>query len=351
MTATRRLLRFTALLITVAVTACHRDPAVAEREFVARADRYMAAGQVEAAILEYRNAIAKLPSAADAHYKLALAYEKTRALDKAMREFMEVTELDGGNVDAHVRVASVLLAAGRFEDAERLVNRVLARDPRNIRALSLAATALASGGKAVSAAKRVSEALAVDPHSATALIARASLERRRGDVAAARRTLGEALEAEPQAVDAWIALGSLEEEAGNVDAASDALEKAFAASTDKAGARRLLASFHLRTGHEERAEPHLRALAEISATDRLVLADYYLARNKQDLAATILEGLLGDKELAAEARLRRAALAGVRGRLSEAGRELTYAIGNPATEVRARLATSELLLHLSLIHI
>ena len=52
MTATRRLLRFTALLITVAVIACHRDPAVAEREFVARADRYMAAGQVEAAILE-----------------------------------------------------------------------------------------------------------------------------------------------------------------------------------------------------------------------------------------------------------------------------------------------------------
>lgn len=332
-----------ALAITLAA-ACQRDPQTAAREFAARAERYVAAGKIEAAILEYRNAIARTPSAADVHYRLALAYEKLGDSANAMREFQEVTQLDGRNVDANLRVATMLLTAGRFDDAERLAQRVLDSEPENVRALTLTAGALEGRGQLVSAARRVAEALKVNGRSAAALVARASLERRRGKLDTARRTLHEALEVEPNSVEVLTALGTVEGEAGNLAAAGEALEKALAVTADKKAARRLLVSFYIRSGRADRAEPHLRALAQASMVDRLVLADYYLSRNKADLAAPLLDSLLQDKQLAPEARLRRAALAARRGRLTEVDGELTQALASPRTEVRARLARSQLLL-------
>jgi tetratricopeptide (TPR) repeat protein len=345
MNVTRSLVPFATACIGILVAACHQDPATAAGEFVARADRYVAAGNIEAGVLEYRNAVARMPASADVHYKLALAYEKLLDSDKAMREFVQVTQLDARNVDADLRVATMFLAAGRVEDAERLANRVLIDNPTNVRALSLAAGALESHGQIVPAARRVSEALAVDPHASSALVARASLERRRGDRAKARDTLHEALKYDPTAFEAWAALGTVEEESGNVASATAALEKAFALNRDKTAMRRLLAAFYVRTGRAALAEPHLQALSENNGVDRLALADYYLAQKKGELAEPLLDALVRDKQMAAEARLRRAALAALRGRLADAAAELAPAIADPRTEVRGRLARSELLLY------
>ena len=85
--------------------------------------------------MEYRNALAHQPDAAETHYKLGKVYDQLGELDKAFTAFRRVTQLDHGNVDAHLRVASTLLDVRRFDEAERLVERVIAREPRNVRAL------------------------------------------------------------------------------------------------------------------------------------------------------------------------------------------------------------------------
>src|SRR5689334_24110262 len=53
------------------LSACSRDPAETSRLFVESGDRYASAGNLNAAALEYGNAIKQTPSSTEAHQRLA----------------------------------------------------------------------------------------------------------------------------------------------------------------------------------------------------------------------------------------------------------------------------------------
>jgi tetratricopeptide (TPR) repeat protein len=334
-----------ALIGSALCAACHQDPSAAARAFIASGDKYVAARQFEAGALEYRNALAHQTESAEAYYKLGLAYEQLRQLEKAHDAFVRVTELDETYTEANLRVAETLLAGERYEDAEHFANRVIVREPHHVRALSIAAGALDGMGQSVAARRRIDEALNIDPQSSAALSAQASWQLRRGDLKPATETLRRAVAYDPQSARAWTALANAEWRLHEIGRAEAALQKVLALSPDKSGAQRLLASFYLQTSRAPLAEPYLRALAEASSSDRLALADYYLALNKHEIAAALLQALIRDpdKEIAAHAHLRRAVLARSTGALREAHAEAELAMKQPSAQPQALVIKSELL--------
>src|SRR5204863_7085114 len=77
--------------------ACSQDPRVARDRFVASGDRYVAQQKYAEAVLEYRNAVTRVPESGEALFKLASAYEKLGDMGSALREYVRAADLMPSN--------------------------------------------------------------------------------------------------------------------------------------------------------------------------------------------------------------------------------------------------------------
>jgi tetratricopeptide (TPR) repeat protein len=331
------------VVIVIATGACRRDPQATARAFVASADRYARAGELAKAVIEYRNAIEHDDSAASTHFKLGLVYERLGDTDRASASFVRVAQLDPSHVDARLRASSAWLARGRYAEARRIAEEAVSLQPRNVTALAIAAAADAGLGNVVRARHVLDEALAIEPRSAFARRAFGTALLRRGSLKDAREMLQTAVEGDPGTAAGWTALGEACWRLGDVPAAESAFQRAAQVDPDSADVHKFLAAFYVRTGRADRAESHFRMLAGKSADRRLVLADYYMAADRNDDAARELE-LITDKRLTGVVRLRQAAIHYRRGDKAEAYRQLDTVFADKAVEPDARLLKSELLL-------
>ncbi|HZT77357.1 MAG TPA: tetratricopeptide repeat protein [Vicinamibacterales bacterium] len=193
-----------------AAGACRRDP-------IALGDRYLAAGQAEEAILEYRTAARAQPTRVDVLEKLATAFDQGGHRADAIAALADAAKLAPSRVDLLTRAGWLALAAGRVADAHVWKSDALRRDRTNVDALLLAGSALADF-RAYPAALSAADALAAeDPVKADAL--RGMVQFRRGDVNAARDALTHAVALAPSNADAQLLLASIERAAGEAAAA------------------------------------------------------------------------------------------------------------------------------------
>src|SRR5579863_6944135 len=61
-------------LVAIVTSCCSRDVERVKRDYVERGDRYVKENNVDAAIIEYRNAVQQDPRFAEAYRKLSTAY-------------------------------------------------------------------------------------------------------------------------------------------------------------------------------------------------------------------------------------------------------------------------------------
>jgi tetratricopeptide (TPR) repeat protein len=331
------------VVIVIATGACRRDPQATARAFVASADRYASAGELAEAVIEYRNAIKHDDGAASTHVKLGLVYERLGDADRAAAAFLRAAEIDPAQVDARLRASATLLGLGRYAEARLLAQEAVSVEPRNVTALAIAAAADAGLGNFVKARRALGEALAIEPRSAFAHRAFGTALLRRGELADAREMLQKAVDGDAGTVAGWTALAEACWRLGDITAAESAFERAVQVNPDSAEAHQFLAAFYLRTGRAERAEGHLRMLADRSVAGRLALADYYMAANRNEDAAGELT-LITDTRFTGVIGLRRAALHYRRGDKAEAYRQLDAVSADTPVEPDARLLKSQFLL-------
>ena len=84
---------------------------------------------MDAAALEYRNAVEKDPMLAAARLKLAEAYVRQGNGAGALAESVRAADLLPQDADAQVKAGSLLLFAGRVDDAKARADRALATQP------------------------------------------------------------------------------------------------------------------------------------------------------------------------------------------------------------------------------
>jgi Flp pilus assembly protein TadD len=99
-----------------------------------RAREYQDAGDFEAALAEYRAAIALDPRNAEARSGMGVALLRSGRFDAAGQVFLEALEQDPRNVEVMVNLALSMKARRLLTEARRTLEQAVALDGRNARA-------------------------------------------------------------------------------------------------------------------------------------------------------------------------------------------------------------------------
>ena len=306
--------------VALGSAACSRDVEKAKREYVQRGDDYIKNKNVDAAIIEYRNAIQRDPRFAEAYQKLATAYLTRGDGSEALRASVTAADLLPNADEAQLQAGELLLLSGQFVDARVRAQKVLGRSANNVRARVLLGNATAGLKDIDSAIQQFEEAIRLDPNQSGIYMGLAALKASQGDREAAERTFKQAVETDPKSVTARLALAQFYWSTERFEEAEKTLKAAHDAIPDNARTNMALAVFYQATRRAAEAEPFLRAAvqADPSPRTRTVLADYYIARNRIADAKPLLEPLAKDRRFGALASLRLAGIAQIEGRPEDA---------------------------------
>jgi tetratricopeptide (TPR) repeat protein len=332
-----------AIMVTVAVAGCARS---AQSHFE-RGNEYLEKGNVDAAVLEFRNAIDTDPKFAPARLKLGELYVKQGNRAGALAEYVRAADLLPGDADAQLKAGSLLLAAGRADDAKARADKALAINPKNADALVLLANALAGLKDLDGAITQIQQAIALDP-TATRQTNLGALQLAKGRREEAEAAFRQAVAADPKSALAEVALGQFLWATGRVEEAESAFKAALALDPGNVTSNRALATFYVLSNRAPEAEPYFRKVADASGDlgGKLALADYYVTVKRNADAFAVLEKLSATPRAWAVARSRVAALLYSDGKTADAHRAIDEVIAkqpaySDARSIRARILLAE----------
>lgn len=325
--------------------ACARSDEAARR-LIASGDAYHATGRDDAAIIEYRNAIKKQPSSAEAYRKLGDAYVDSAKAEEAYRAYCTAIDLNPADVHSRVGAGRLLLSAGRFNEALVRAVQALERDDQDVEAQVLSGRALTKLGRFDDAIAQLESAVTID-HRPSAYAALGDARLASGDRAGAEAAFRTGVSRAPNAVDSRVALAQYLTATGRAGEAEQHLLQAVAANPASEVANRAAASFYVSTNRNPAAEPYFRTAAAQPAQtlkSSLALADYYSAAHRYDDARAVLDGLTSGP-MAAGATVRRAAIELETGSTANARRLIDTALkkrpGGEAWAVNAQVLERE----------
>jgi tetratricopeptide (TPR) repeat protein len=322
-----------------------RDPQAQAQSYLARGDAYMAKHETNRGVIEYKRAVQARPEWAEAHYKLAQAYEVQGDAVNAYREYARTGDLDLSNTDAQVKAGMLLLAAGEFEAARKRAELAVTNAPGSAPANILLGNALAGLNETEQATKQIEQAIGLDPSYAPAWTALGAVQFRAGTRAEAAKAFQKAVDLAPRSIAARLALANFQWASGDTTAAERTLTTALTIESKNGNIHRTLALLYLSTGRIAEAEPHFKALAG-EPGGQLALADYYTGAGDRDKALALLRGLeAGSEKIEARAAtLRIAAIEYSVGHKPEAYKIVDRAIQENPKLAEARVAKSRMLL-------
>jgi tetratricopeptide (TPR) repeat protein len=342
----KRVVVASVLICVLGTPGCFRDIEKVKREHIERGDRYLKDKNVEAAIIEYRNAIQQDPRFGEAYRKLAAAYLTRGDGAEAVRAAVSAAEVLPDVPEAQLEAGSLLLLAGKFHEAKGLSEKVLAANPKDVRARVLLGNAAAGLRDLDSAIREFEEAIRLDPEQSGIYTGLASLKASSGDPAAAERIFKQAIDADPKSANARLGLAHFYWSSDRVKEAEQVIKEAHDLHPRDARVNVTLALFYQATHRRVEAEPYLRTAAETSGDPRLtlLLADYYIALNRGGEATRLLQPLVADRRYAVAVSMRLAGIAQVQGHSDEAISIIDKVLtANPA-DAPALAAKSDLLL-------
>src|SRR5262245_18922008 len=297
-------------IVVVAVTALAcTTSAEKARAFADRGDRDVAAGDYDAAVIEYRNAVKQAPDSAEMHRKLGSAYAELSKAEEAYREYSTAIDLEPADVVSYIGAGRLLLGAAQYEEAYVRAEQALDYAPKNVDAMILAGRAMAKLGRTREAVGAFQTAIAQGPQPA-AYIGLASVKLSHGDNAGAEAAYRQAVARFPQSVDAQVALAQFLVADREVEAGQHLLAAVNANPNDEL-ANRAIASFFMSSGRRAEAEPYFRAAAaqpNQKLRSTLALADFYMSAGRSNEARALLTPITGDNPQATGAKVRLAEL-------------------------------------------
>jgi putative PEP-CTERM system TPR-repeat lipoprotein len=304
--------RFNRLVAVVAVTAflagCS-DSQKEKKEHFDNAERFMAAGKTQEAIVEYRNALRADNKFGEARFKLAEAYVAVGNQNQAYRESIRAADLMPQNNEAQIRAARFLVIAGLFEDAKTRIQPVIDRDPSNAQAQLVLGSALVGLKDLDGAVREIEEAIKIEP-GVVAYSNLAFVRLAQGDRAKAKAAFEKAIEVDPKSMNARLALAYFHWSNGDLVAAEETYKNAIAIEPKNALANRAMAAFYASTKRTQLAEPYLKTMAETgNPAAVLQAADFYLGLGRTADASALLTPLASDAKNGGQAQVRLAAIA------------------------------------------
>ena len=172
-----RLFRLLSLFLCLPLVAACQDDAARLAEHLERGDSYYEDELYPEAVIEFKSAQQIDPNNADAHYKLALAYFKSKKLSDGFWELSETVRLDPSNHDAVIEFSQLAVLSGQLEEALRYVDALLA-EKDDYRAHLVRGQALENLDRFEEANAAYKNAVAAEPENEAAIRALAQSETR-----------------------------------------------------------------------------------------------------------------------------------------------------------------------------
>ena len=241
-------------------------------------------GELAGLIERYR------PARVEYYVALAQAYRAAGDLERAIPAWQEAARRAPGSAIIAMQFGDALMAAGQVGKAEAVLRRAAAQAPSDAAAWALLGTVLRQEGKRVEAGAALAKASKLDPELPVAHNEMGALLVGAGDLAGAEREFREALRLEPGIVEWQSNLANLLASGGKVDEARFLFERSIRLNPRYAAARlgfgRLLANTNQMPAAEEQARAAVAADQGLAAAHELW---GYLLAQKQDAAGALRE--------------------------------------------------------------
>jgi tetratricopeptide (TPR) repeat protein len=199
-------------------------------------NRYLLAGNPQAAVESYRKALKLNPGDSKLHYNLSLALDKLGDKPAEQEELKSAIRLDPNLSVAHNQLGLLAMEDGRFPEAEKYFKNAIQIDPKYAEAENNLGVLYSQQGKDSEAAALFQQAVQNDPSYAKAYVNLGLIMAKQGAFPQAAEQFQRALKVDPQNEGAYTALGMLQAKTGRGKEAVDTFREAVALAPDSADA-------------------------------------------------------------------------------------------------------------------
>jgi tetratricopeptide (TPR) repeat protein len=283
-------------LVLVAATACSRSPQAVEMRALDAGKKYFDKKDYDRAVLEFGNASRAVPSDAEPHYRLALAYLANGNVFAAAKEFQKTIDLKPDHKDARIRLAGLLALSTDKDTVEEGLHRaaeILHRWPDDADARKTVALAELRLGNTEKAKRDFEEILQKFPGDFDTAVNLARAKLLLKDIHGAEVILKQAVSAAAPAPGPLTTLGEFYLIIGQPSDAEQQFRKALALSPMDVTALRNLGEIQWRGQRQTEADETYRKLSMVPEKRyRAAHAMFLITQQKQAEAVAELEQLL-----------------------------------------------------------
>ncbi|PIE64713.1 MAG: hypothetical protein CSA26_06640 [Desulfobacterales bacterium] len=286
MTIQNVLVRLFIVVFFFTLTACSSPEEKKEQHYL-KAMEYIEKEDIQAAIIELKNAIQVDAKYADARYQLGLLYLKEKNGKAAFNELIRAADLDHENLDANLKAAELYLITRKKEESRKLVERILIKDPHHQEALALLANLELIAGNFDDASKALDTIGDEVEKSDKLMNIRGRIYGAKEQWPEAEASFKKAIEINKERYANYNALLIFYQSRKETEKAKELLFEMVERFPDNPQNYLLLAGYYRASGNKEQEEATLKKVVEVAPRSpryRLLLAGFY--KNNGDAEKT-----------------------------------------------------------------
>lgn len=248
-------------LATFLITGC-ASPEQKTKDYIENGMKFLSAGEIDKAKIEFKNALQIQKNNNDALYGLVLTFEKEADWQKVFNLCIQIVEQDPTYFKAYLKLGQLYLASDQLDKAIDTVKKLQSLKENNPDVLALKASILMKLGDVTGALADAKRALQIDPKNSQATVVLASERTAAKDYETALVHLDKGIASDPDNIALYmIKIATLESAQRTADAESVYLSliKRF---PDQAVYRQQLAVFYVKNHQGDKGERLLKEIIE-----------------------------------------------------------------------------------------
>jgi tetratricopeptide (TPR) repeat protein len=300
----------TAIAVAFALNACDGAKGRQAR-YTQRGQQYLAAGNLQKARVEFRNALQIAPNDADLRYYNGLVAEKLGNIRDAAGFYSGAIDLNKDHIKARASLGHLFVFAGLSDRALEQVNPGLATHPNDVDLLTVHSVALHQKGKEAEALADAQRAVSLDPKNESAVANLAGLEMTAGKMDEAQKLVEDSIKQAPDVIPLYAVLVRIYLDRKNAAGAERTLLTLIHLQPGERVHRVQLAQLYAQTSRVDEAEKTLRkAVADLPEDEdaKRSLVEFLWARRGREVAETQIKQMIAAAPSDAELRFTLASL-------------------------------------------
>lgn len=256
---------------------------------------FLAAGNLEKARVEFRNALQIAPTDSEARLENGVVDEKLGNPREAAQFYQGAIDTNADNIRARTALGRLYLFAGQPDKSLEIIKPSIEKHPDDAGLLTVRAAARVQLKDVVGALKDAERAVQLAPADEDAISVLAGIYKREDQAAKAQALLKEAIKRNAGTVELRLELAQLDASLGQEADAEGLLADLVRIQPTEKSHRLRLAQFYARTNHIDEAEHVLREGIKAIPQERelkTALVDFLAARRSRTIAEQELDTLI-----------------------------------------------------------